>query len=693
MKLSTRIILIATLNICGFGALGVVSYVASSKMRGLHEADNLLRDGVSALHRSQHYTSALLSTEELEKDFALWKRSWAELSDSIEWLRNSRVIGELVSSENQMVALGKVLSYWESTTSRLAELEEVLDRWIAATGASRDGILLLYHENPTPSTFEARKMAYTALEQLKHVFEAQFTALSRDVASAIEREYQFISLRSFLFGGLIGVVVLLVLGNILMSLRRQFEVIHRSMTRIGQGDFSVKLPEEGDDELRLISVDINRTTNALERQSTELTKLNETLESEVARRTNELRNTVEQLERESQIRLQTEKSLLESEIKYRHLQKMDALGAFAGGMAHDFNNILAAIVGYAEIAREQLPETSQVYGDLQEIMAAGGRAKELVSQILTFSRQGEQELQPVKIQAVVREASRMLHSVIPSTIDIEEIIDEDCGAILADPTQIHQIVVNLCTNAYHAVGDEEGVIGVQVQQVMQASKSVDAHSEHEPLPYAELRVTDTGHGIPPEIQDKVFDPYFTTKAKGKGTGLGLAVTHSIVRSFGGEIEVVSDIDKGTVFSVRFPIVQPRQSKEVDVARATPQGHERILMVDDDKSALGVLTKYLRRIGHHVTPVDDSIEAWTLFQTDHSQFDLVITDMTMPHMTGAALARRILELRPSMPVILCTGYSKIINAESARTMGIREFVTKPLDLHSFGQTIRTVLDGS
>jgi signal transduction histidine kinase/CheY-like chemotaxis protein len=693
MKLSTRIILIATLNICGFGSLGIVSYVASSKMRGLHDADNLLRDGVSALHRSQHYTSALLSTEEFEKDFSLWRESWTELSGSIESLRNSRVIHELVTSEDQMADLNKVFSYWESAASRLEELDRAIETWTAGTETSRDGILFLYHEDPNPITFEARRAVYAAWEQLKHVFEAQFFALSEDMARAIEREYRFLNLRSFLVGGLIGILVLLVLANVLVSLRRQFAVIHRSMTRIGQGDFSVKLPEKGDDELRLISVDINRTTDALERQSAELTDLNETLESEVEKRTDELRSTIDELERESHVRLQTERSLRESESKYRHLQKMDALGSFAGGMAHDFNNILAAIIGYADIAREQLPDTSPVYDDLQEIMLAGERAKELVSQILTFSRQGEQELQPVKIQTVVKEASRMLHSVIPSTVDIEETIDEDCGAILADPTQIHQIVVNLCTNAYHAVGDEGGVIGVQVRQVMRVPERAAGHSTQEPLAYAELLVTDTGHGIPREIQDKIFDPYFTTKAKGKGTGLGLAVTHSIVRSFGGDIDVVSGVDKGTVFSVRFPVVEASQSARKQDSTVTPQGHERILLVDDDKSALGVLTKYLRRIGHQVTPVDDSIDAWTLVQSDPSQFDLVITDMTMPRMTGAALARRILELRPAMPVILCTGYSKIIDAETARTMGIREFVTKPLDLHSFGETIRTVLDGS
>jgi PAS domain S-box-containing protein len=375
-------------------------------------------------------------------------------------------------------------------------------------------------------------------------------------------------------------------------------------------------------------------------------------------------------------------------------QKMEAIGTLAGGIAHDFNNILGAILGYTEMALADIPPDSKVANDLQRVMKAGNRAKDLVRQILTFSRKSDQELKPLRIQVVVIEALKLLRSSIPTTIEISQNIDPDCGAVLADTTQIHQVIMNLCTNAYHAMGETGGKLGVSLESIDLTPEGVSSKISLQPGSYVKLEISDTGRGIMKANLERIFEPYFTTKAKGEGTGLGLSLVHGMVISFGGDIAVYSELGKGTVFQIYLPIV--RESKEVIPAKDTaplPTGDERIILVDDDKELAQMNKTVLESLGYKVTALTSSAETLDTFQKDPDGFDLVLTDMTMPNITGSELSERILAIRPDIPIILCTGYSGLINEEKAKKLGIREYVMKPVTMKSLAKVVRKVLDAS
>ena len=378
--------------------------------------------------------------------------------------------------------------------------------------------------------------------------------------------------------------------------------------------------------------------------------------------------------------------------QYLHAQKMEAIGTLAGGIAHDFNNILSAILGYAELAKFDLEEGSKAQYDLEQSIRAAHRAKDLVRQILSFSRQGSQERKLLSIKPVVKEGLKFLRASLPTTIEIRQEMEEDLGMIESDPTQVHQVLMNLCTNAAHAMEEKGGVLEVSLGNSDIDKVSV-AHGVVEPGSYVRLRVSDTGMGMPPEILKRIFDPYFTTKEAGKGTGLGLSVVHGIVKSYGGGITVSSQVGKGSTFDVYFPRVESAGlSWETDEVETLPTGsHERVLLVDDEEAIVEVGRNLLEYLGYQVVTQTSSLKALELFRAQAERFDLVITDMTMPNLTGDKLAQELLRIRPGIPIILCTGFSEHITEAKARAMGVLELAMKPLAMKELAKAIRRALD--
>lgn len=370
---------------------------------------------------------------------------------------------------------------------------------------------------------------------------------------------------------------------------------------------------------------------------------------------------------------------------------MEAMGTLAGGIAHDFNNILLAVMGNAEISLYSLPEQSPVRYSIAQILKASERARDLVKQILTFSRQSEYELKPVKVSVIIQEALKLLRASLPTTIEIRQRITADRDTVLADPTQIHQVLMNLCTNADHAMRERGGVLNVGLSSVTLDFEGAVKYPDLRPGSYLKLTVSDTGHGMPPEVLDRIFDPYFTTKEKGVGTGLGLAVIHGIVSSMNGAISVDSQPGRGTTFCVFFPLTEVKDTLESRVVEAVPLGNERILFVDDEEFIADLGKRMLERLGYDVAVRTSSIEALKAFQARPDKFDLIITDMTMPQMTGEKLAQKLLEIRPDIPIILCTGFSALISENKAKDMGIKGFVMKPFVIQDLAKMIRRVLE--
>lgn len=390
-------------------------------------------------------------------------------------------------------------------------------------------------------------------------------------------------------------------------------------------------------------------------------------------------------------RAQKEKARLESQL--RQAQKMEAIGTLAGGIAHDFNNILSVIIGYTELILMSGNVDAEIRQNLKEIFNASKRARDMVKQILAFSRQSKQERKPIQVAHIVKEAIKMLRASLPATISIQQQIEKDPGIIEADPTQIHQVLMNLCTNAAHAMDGQDGAMQISLSNVELN------HSAHEMVPglkpgsYLKLSVSDTGHGIAPDTLEKIFDPYFTTKKKGEGTGLGLAVVQGIVKSHKGAVAVESEVGKGSKFHVYLPAINRKLATDEEISAPLPMGHERILFVDDEQPLAEIAKQMLQRLGYAVSTRTSSIEALELFRADPNRFDLVITDIVMPNMTGEKLAEKIMGIRSDIPVILCTGYSEKITRRDASEMGVQSFLMKPLVMRDLANTVRQALSAN
>ena len=380
------------------------------------------------------------------------------------------------------------------------------------------------------------------------------------------------------------------------------------------------------------------------------------------------------------------------EERLQQAQKMEAIGSLAGGIAHDFNNLLFPIVGMAEMLMEDLAPESLGHGYVREIYKAGQRASELVKQILAFSRRSEHQMIPVRPQQVLREVLKLSRASIPSNIEISHSVQSDCGMVLADPTQVHQVVMNLITNAYHAVEAAGGKIELTLNETVLEADDLPG-SLLAPGRYARLCVADTGCGIAPEIMDKIFEPYFTTKEQGKGTGLGLALVYGIVKEHKGDIKVHSEMGRGTTFEIHLPLLEKAEAPLASKIEIQETGDERILLVDDEVAIARLVCQMLERLGYRVTARTGSREALVEFRTDPKKFDLVITDMAMPHMTGDRLAREIIAIRPDIPIIICTGFSERIDQQRAQAIGIKGFLMKPVVKSELARMVRKVLDAS
>ncbi len=417
----------------------------------------------------------------------------------------------------------------------------------------------------------------------------------------------------------------------------------------------------------------------LEQEREKVAEANRELEQRVEERTAQLVQANRDLHQEMEERKRAETVLVQS-------QKMEAIGTLAGGIAHDFNNILTAIIGYAELGiyKKNLGEQKISYS-FQQIFQAGNRAKDLIRQILTFSRQQEQQKVPVRVGGIVQEAMKLISATLPKEIAIKTTLATEDDVVLADPTQMHQIVINLCTNAAHAMKEKGGLLEVALREASGRNNGNGA------VPHIEFSVRDTGTGMDPLTAERIFDPFFSTKAKGEGTGMGLSVVHGIVKSCGGTIRVETEPGRGSCFRVILPCMDRRSIEAAGQSAAVPSGTERILLIDDEQAMVDVGTEMLQEFGYTVSAYTDPLDALSAFKNKPQAFDLVITDKSMPHMSGFDLAREFFQIQPDIPIILCSGFNDQSEIERARTVGFRDLIAKPLVMSELAATIRKVID--
>ncbi len=394
--------------------------------------------------------------------------------------------------------------------------------------------------------------------------------------------------------------------------------------------------------------------------------------------------------------IETLKDITEHLALQRRLQqsrKMEVAGALAGGIAHNFNNVLTAMIGYTEMAIDDLPEGSPTIKHLVQVLDAGRRAKDLVRRIAAFNQQGKEEKQPVDIRRITEDAIHCLRKTLPSNIKLHRKFISRPAFVLGDPTEIHQVIVDLCSNAAHAMRESGG--DLEVSLMAECIDNASLGSDPAPGPYIKLTVTDTGHGMSPKVIERIFDPFFTTKEPGEGTGMGLSFVHGVVKRSGGAIRVVSEPGVGTSFHVFIPRIdhsaEGGESKEEKAYASIPGGTEHILVVDDEEILAGMAKTMLERLGYRVTTRTGSREALEIFRADPGRFDLVLTDHSMPRMTGTELSRELLEIRPDIAIVLCTGFSDLVTPEEAEAMGIGAFVAKPFSRSELARAIRKLLD--
>lgn len=497
------------------------------------------------------------------------------------------------------------------------------------------------------------------------------SSLSKRIESTEVRKVLIIVLVLFLLTILVAFGLTIIFSRNTIRFIKELTETTSAFTR---GDLEKSIAIRGNDELSLLAMSFLKMRDSINKQINELN--NEILERK-------------QTERALRKR-ETENAALEEQLV--QAQKMEAIGTLAGGIAHDFNNILTIILGYADILKRKLPQGESAFEHVKQIAIAGDRAKSLVSQILAFSHQSNKELLPIKPDQIINEVLEMLRASLPTTIAIKKNV-KNCGYIIADATQLHQIILNLCTNAYHAMRQSGGVLSVELKREKISPEDVlIKYATLIPGSYIKLTIGDTGHGMDKDTQQKIFDPYFTTKEKGEGTGLGLAVVHGVVKSFGGVVSVSSVEGEGTVFEIVIPEakfhVEQTRYEENDLV---PGGKEHILVVDDEESILVLLREMLEELGYQVTVCNDPETAVRVFTENPNDFSLVISDMTMPNKTGAELIGEIKQIKPEIKIILCTGFSDLIDEEKAKRLGIDQYFMKPIGRYDLAKGVRDVLD--
>jgi len=545
---------------------------------------------------------------------------------------------QILSDYTHMPAVSDLyISQATAKDIRFAHLQQVMAVWapvMSGTGIELDTTLAMEAASPTNTNYP---LGYVRIVLDKGHLNTQLTVLLRNTV---------------LMGGvflLVGALFTLLLAS---QISRPLKLLTTGVKRYGEEGVCENLPIEKKNEIGNLARSFQKMVDALAKREAEKKKI--------------------------------EQQLWQS-------QKLEAIGTLAGGIAHDFNNILGIISGYTELALMELPADSRVQNSLSEVFKASGRARDLVHQILTFSRQGEKERRPLQIGSIVKEVLKMLRATMPASVDIKSHIEKNIPAVIADPVQIHQVLMNLCTNAGHAMREQGGLLEVSLTQQEIDLQTAKILSVSNPGRYQKLTIRDTGHGMSQDVIDRIFDPFYTTKGHGQGTGLGLSVVHGVVKNHQGAIKVTSDPGKGTEFEIYFPSKESAKDIAKPALLPLPTGPERILLIDDELTLLSMASDMLESLGYTVSSRSSSVEALAAFRDHPDAFDLVITDMTMPKMTGAELARQILKLRPNMPIILCTGFSETIQEEAAKSIGIREFVMKPILRRTIAQIIRRVMD--
>jgi signal transduction histidine kinase/ActR/RegA family two-component response regulator len=429
----------------------------------------------------------------------------------------------------------------------------------------------------------------------------------------------------------------------------------------------------------------------LEQEKENVKTANNALEKRVQERTMQLSNANLDLKKEIVIRQKFERERAELEKQLFQLQKMETIGTLAGGIAHDFNNILTPILGYTDMACEELPEESPLRFDIEQINNAALRGKDLVQQILTFSREVGFEKKPIQLQPIVAEALNLLKASFPPSVKIKQLLDPMIGTVLADPTQIHQIVMNLCTNAHHAMMKTGGILEVKLDAVKVDQKSAEKIPNLKKGDYIRLTITDTGYGMDIKTQERIFEPFFTRKEVGSGSGLGLSVVHGIINNYGGAIVVDSNPGQGTTFTIYLPKygADPLGSDKSD--KKPVKGDEHILFVDDEPEIIFMGKKMLENLGYKVTIKSDSMSALEEFKNNPKKYSLLVTDQNMPNIPGTELASRMKEISPGLKAIIITGYADNLSEELLSQCGISEVILKPMRLDDFSKAIRRVLD--
>ncbi len=390
------------------------------------------------------------------------------------------------------------------------------------------------------------------------------------------------------------------------------------------------------------------------------------------------------------MRKETEKEKVRIAAQLRHTKKMEAIGTLAGGIAHDFNNILSAVLGFTELCLSDVKKGTRIERNLREVYIAGNRAKELIRQMLTFAGKDEGNVKPIQVSGIAREVLKLIRPVVPASIEIHHQIQSD-AYVVANPIQVHQVLMNLCTNSVQAMENDKGVLSICVTEKKVDKVTANLYGDLKPGHYVCIEVLDTGVGISPENIDRIFEPYFTTRENGGGSGLGLAMVHSIVKKCNGEIFVKSEEQSGTVFTIYLPVSREAPPKVFRDSTQPARGRERILFVDDELAIVNMNRQALKKLGYQVSAFCDSQKALEAVKANPQNYDLVITDMTMPEMTGEKLAAEIIKINPDLPVILCTGYSKAVFEEKLADIGIKAVMMKPIPFRQMASTIRSVLD--
>ena len=428
----------------------------------------------------------------------------------------------------------------------------------------------------------------------------------------------------------------------------------------------------------------------LEKEQEKVKAANNALEKRVQQRTRQLTLANKDLKKEIEMRKHHEDEKAKLEVQLLQLQKMETIGTLAGGIAHDFNNILTPILGYTEMALEELSEESVLRYDIEQINSAATRGKDLVQQILTFSRQVDFDKKPLKLDEIVREVMKLIRASFPSNIEIKQELDPNCGTVMADATQMHQIIMNLSTNALHAMKEKGGVLNVKLDKVVLNGKQLEGQSKNQKGAFIRLTISDTGHGMDKRTQERIFEPFFTKKDVGSGSGLGLSVVHGIVSNYQGNIEVESEQGKGSSFIIYLPQHSTSGVVEKDLSQKIKKGNGSILFVDDEKEITFMGKRMLESLGYSVDIKSDSMSALQDFRKEPNKYDLLVTDQAMPKMMGTELIGQVKQIRPDLKSIIITGYQDTIPKDAIKQFGISDIISKPLILSEFSELIRKVL---